>query len=723
LSILIFAPNNPFVARAAAQAFDAAAAAHAGVETSGMVGGAAASGSAVLAAIAPVASAPAPSLRFPDVSAPVPLLTPSPWNVKKPTRLLFPAARPATLPATLRAATPGGGLSGISGVTKLSDVVPGAPTRGPTEDAENVVARFGPRVDSNRDASAETEPASRTGRTENLAHKIAGELSASAASPSDIPAADENSPDVPPYPAGAPRTLAEADLSIPTDRTFTPSPDWHKQVIESLVIDRYERGPGSQPQGDPNDNNSRHGGNLKGIAERLDYLQKKGVTTIMITPVVEGPSKEVLGYYGYHGYWPIHFLAVDPHLGTLQDLQELKREASKRGMHLVLDLVVNHAGPVFDYKNPAPFDDNGKPREIKEWTLPLWPTDLRDPSHFVRRGVIGDWTEKAKELGDFPPNLPKLDMSDPATQDMMIHVAKWWIKEADLDGYRLDTFQHVDPAFWPIFKKDISDYAKKLGKNDFLFIPEIYHGDPNVVAAGLKAADMQAAYNYPAWFSEKDALHGRAPTRQLEDSFVISHDVFGDGVNSLVRFLENQDRPRFLGPSDPAGLLNVAIAHLFYSVGIPLLYHGTEALFRAESDVDNGFFGSKREDMWGHFDPEAPMYKLIAKLAGVRSRHLALQLGKQYVRWSDPAGAGIYAFSRIHEKEEVLFGENTADHPRSATMYVDRTLSPPGTVLTDELDASYSAVVRDDGNGGAVVTLDVPGHGVRLMAPAQGAAK
>ncbi|MFI5347917.1 MAG: alpha-amylase family glycosyl hydrolase [Elusimicrobiota bacterium] len=681
LSALLVFPS-PFVAGAAAQTRGAAdSAAPAGVGTAGVAVAAANSGTAALVPLSPLAAI-APLNFAAPLSAPVNGAVAAPAHASA-----FPA-QPAqlALPAAALAAP--------------IDGIPGAPTRGPTAAAE----------------SEEASNGGRTAKTEALAQRVADQLVPSAAAPEAIPPADEDSPDVPSYPAGAPRTLAEASLDIPADRTYTPSPDWHAQVIESLIVDRYDRGPDAKPEGDPNDNNSRHGGDIKGLAARLDYLKAKGVTTIMVNPIVMGPKKVVFGYSGYHGYWPVHFLAVDPRLGTLEDLKELRREARKRGMYVVLDMVINHAGPVFDYKNPAPFDENGKPKEIEKWTLPLWPKDLRGSSHFVRRGVIGDWTEKAKELGDFPPNLPKLDMSDPATQRMMIHVAKYWLKEGDFDGYRLDTFQHIDPSFWPVFKKEISAYAKLLGKDDFLFIPEIYHGDPHVVAQSLAAADMKAAYNYPSWFWEKDALHGKAPTRQLEESLAALKSAFGDAAKWLVRFLENQDRPRFLGPTTPIGLLKLAYAHLLFSVGIPLFYHGPEAAFRAESDEDNGFFGSKREDMWGHFDANSPMYQHLARLTALRSRHPALQRGEQYVRWSDASGAGLYAFSRIHDKEEVLIGENTADQPRSATMIVDRNLSPPGTVFVDELDAAYSVVVKDDPSGSSELTLEIPGHGVRVLA-------
>ena len=685
LSALLVFPS-PFVAGAAAQTRGTAdSAAPAGVGTAGAAVAAANSGTAALVPLSPL-TAIAPLNFAAPLSAPVNGAVAAPAhasaNPAQPAQLLSPAALPA---AALAAPIDG---------------IPGAPTRGPTAAAE----------------SEETSNGGRTAKTEALARRVADQLAPSAAAPEAIPPADEDSPDVPSYPAGAPRTLTEASLDIPADRTYTPSPDWHAQVIESLIVDRYDRGPGSQPQGDPNDNNSRHGGNIPGLTARLDYLKAKGVTTIMVNPIVMGPKKVVFGYSGYHGYWPVHFLAVDPRLGTLEDLKELRREARKRGMYIVLDMVVNHAGPVFDYKDPSPFDENGKPKEIKNWTLPLWPRELRDPSHFVRRGVIGQWTEQAKELGDFPPNLPKLDMSDPATQRMMIHVAKYWLKEGDFDGYRLDTFQHIDPSFWPVFKKEISDYAKLLGKDDFLFIPEIYHGDPHVVAKSLAAAGMKAAYNYPSWFWEKDALHGNAPTRRLEESLDALKSAFGDAAKWLVRFLENQDRPRFLGPTTPIGLLKVAYAHLLFSVGIPLFYHGPEAAFRAESDEDNGFFGSKREDMWGHFDANSPMYRHIAALTALRSRHPALQRGEQYVRWSDASGAGIYAFSRILSEDEVLVVENTSDQPRAAVMNVDRNLSPPGTVFTDELDPAYTVVAEfDQSNGGSVVKVGLSGHGARVL--------
>ncbi|MBL8245239.1 MAG: hypothetical protein JNL89_13655, partial [Rhodanobacteraceae bacterium] len=151
----------------------------------------------------------------------------------------------------------------------------------------------------------------------------------------------------------APPPVADAPSSAPM--RHVASPDWRDQVIYFAMIDRFDDGdPGNNDQGageyDPARNSHYSGGDLAGIAQRLDYIQGLGATTLWITPPVANqwwnPERS---YTGYHGYWARDFKAVDPHYGTLADYQRLSAALHARGMYLVQDIVVNHVGNWFGY--------------------------------------------------------------------------------------------------------------------------------------------------------------------------------------------------------------------------------------------------------------------------------------------------------------------------------------------------------------------------------------
>ena len=535
-----------------------------------------------------------------------------------------------------------------------------------------------------------------------------------------------------PAPAEAPQTLAQASLEVEPGRKYYPSPkDWRDELLYSIMVDRFSRGSNPQPVGDPKDGATRHGGDIPGIIDRLDYLKDSGVTTLMLTPVAMNLPA------AYHGYAPIQLLAIDPHMGTMADFKKLVAEAHARGMRVVLDLVVNHSGPVFEYQgNPQWSGQQDVPKPISEWNYDFKPADLAKPEHFTRAGVIRDWNDPQEVVrGDFPPNLRHYATDDPATQEMLIHVASWWIKEADIDGLRLDAIKHVAPAFLPRFYAEVRSYAAKLGKDKFLLLGEVSTGVDGELASYMGPKGLDSAYNYPAYRRENYALHGRAPTAQLESSYKSNLAAFGDQITGmLLRFLDNHDVSRFLRDGEYVGVLKVALAFVLFTTGVPLVYYGTEQAFRQNiGSLDPEQAGAtypdpgNREDMFpgglfksdssrgDKFDRTAPTYQFLSKLASLRKSIPALRRGSQYVRWSDPNGPGIYAFSRVYEGQEVLVVLNTAGETRSAEMWVDANLTPAGTALSDALDPAYAAKAVAPDGGGSKVTVEVPAQGVRVL--------
>lgn len=528
----------------------------------------------------------------------------------------------------------------------------------------------------------------------------------------------------------APRTLAEAPIAAEPLRAYTPSPsDWRDEILHFMLLDRFARAGKARTHGDPAKGGSRHGGNLRGVTSQLDYLKGSGVTTLLLSPVNQNQADS------YHGYAPVHLLAIDPHLGTMADFKELVDEAHKRGLKVVLDWVLNHSGPVFEYTEGSQWRGlEGKPKEIGEWTESLLPADLKDPKHFTRRGVIDNWSDHAQATnGDFPPNYRHYASDKKETADALIHIAKWWIQETDIDGFRVDAVRHIAPGFVPVFSKAIKDYAASLGKKNFFLVGENSTGIDSDLIPHLTTDGMDSAFSYPAYRRETYALHGKAPTRVLEDSMHRTNQVLGPLADRLLRFIDNHDVYRFLRLGEPEAQLKVALAYLLFSTGIPMTYYGTEQGFRQDTDrldpegPEHPADPRNREDQFADgqfksesskgdkFDASNPVYRFMKQLADVRTAYAALRRGAQWVRWSDADRPGIFAFSRIHEGQEVVVVLNFSREERREEMWVDAQASPAGTAFRDALDKSYTAVAHSPVESGSKLSVSVAPMSVRVL--------
>lgn len=523
-------------------------------------------------------------------------------------------------------------------------------------------------------------------------------------------------------PLDAPETLAEAARRASAPSRGFPSPeDWRDEVLYSVVLDRFARSGPGRPVGHPEDGTSRHGGNLRGLIERLDYIAGLGATAVHHTPATLTLPD------AYHGYAPLHLLAVDPHLGTLADYKELVREAHARGMRVVPDLVLNHAGPVFEYEGSWQWEPSGK--AVGRRLRPFLPRELDRPEHFSRRGVIVDWSDPEQSRGgDFPPDYRRLATENPETQDHLIAAARWWVAETDVDGFRLDAVRHMAPSFLARFSRELKGFAASRGKADFLILGENSTGlDAELAEFGC----LDSLYDYPAYRRENLALHGREATRVLERSGREGDAAHGERRSRFVRFIDLHDTPRFLRAGEDEAVLRCALTYLFCSGGVPLVYYGTEQGFRQDADLlgdgdpDRLWDPRNREDMFvegryksasstgDRFLTGSEFYRWVSRLAALRREHPALRRGVTYARWSDPEGAGVFAFSRIHEGREVVVALNTAPEARRAGFRVDPSASPAGAHLRDLLGGSGASIEGREGE--SFVTVELPAHGAKVL--------
>lgn len=421
--------------------------------------------------------------------------------------------------------------------------------------------------------------------------------------------------------------------------------------------------------GDPSNNFNVHreepsgfwGGDLKGLTSKLDYIKDLGATTIWLSPLADNTEEVHLGNYhgyGHHGYWIRDHYAVEEHQGTMADAKNLVNEAHKRGLKVVLDVVLNHVGP--DSKLLA---DPAK----KDW--------------FHHHGGIQDWNNPHEvEQGDLG-GLPDLNQDNPETYKYLLDNTTWWIKETGVDGIRLDAVKHISKDFWSKFIPDV----KKESGDDLFVMGEAFHGDPKVVSSYQKAG-IDYLFDLPLYYTMRETFGQGQSMRGIAARLASDQDY--KDPQKLVTVLDNHDLPRFLSTANKnhAGEANQrlkqALAFQMTVRGIPSVYYGTEAGFSGGEDPAN------REMM--DFDARPDLKSYIEELTALRKHSPALQHGAQREMWVDDQ---VYAFSRATEDEEVIavFHNGLESSSRKIPLRAESHLVD-GTILVDVLSGRHFTV-------------------------------
>jgi alpha-amylase len=422
-----------------------------------------------------------------------------------------------------------------------------------------------------------------------------------------------------------------------------------------VMPDRFENGDpandnGDLPPGkgegqsgfDPTGKGWYHGGDLKGLTAKLDYIKGLGTTAIWLTPSFKNKAVQPQdNSAGYHGYWITDFTRIDPHLGTNADLRALVDGAHARGMKVFFDIITNHTADVIEYTDGGvvgrkgyvskdvspyrtaagtPFDDRdfagtssfptltptGQPscsdpptffssfpyhpcvpdaeRDVK---VPAW---LNDVSLYHNRGDT-TFTGENSQYGDFF-GLDDLFTENPRVVDGFIDIYETWIRDFRIDGFRMDTMKHVDDAFWQRFAPTIQSYAASQGIPDFYMFGEVAEDFSRPITSHYMVHDaVQGVLDFPFQTAATHFAAGSAPTDELRDFFV-DDDWYTDGdsnVYNLPTFLGNHDRGRigmFVRNANPGAteaelLRRDELAHelMYFSRGDPVVYYGDEQGF------------------------------------------------------------------------------------------------------------------------------------------------
>lgn len=453
---------------------------------------------------------------------------------------------------------------------------------------------------------------------------------------------------------------ATAQTPAPTDfRARTPE----QEVVYFVLPDRFENGDPKNDKGglkgdrlstgyDPTAKGFYHGGDLKGLTQRLDYIQGLGATAIWFAPIfknkpVQGPKGDESA--GYHGYWVTDFTQVDPHFGTNAEFKAFVDAAHARGMKVYMDIIANHTADVIRYregdaasyayrgKANYPFSRRGglkgaainpgfngdadfSPENWARLTDPTFaytpyvpkgeetvkvPAWLNDPIHYHNRGDT-NWVGESSLYGDFV-GLDDLATESPRVVQGMIEIYASWIERFGIDGFRIDTARHVNPEFWQAFVPAMLETARAKGIPNFHIFGEVATSDvdPALTARWTRIAGLPSNLDMAFAAAAQRVVSGKAGTdvfaRLLEDDAL--YEGGAPAATRLPTFLGNHDFGRFsmfvkqANPtaSDEELLARVALGHamLLTLRGVPVIYYGDEQGF-----VSDGNDQLARENMF-----------------------------------------------------------------------------------------------------------------------------
>jgi alpha-amylase len=510
-----------------------------------------------------------------------------------------------------------------------------------------------------------------------------------------------------------------------------PSPsDWRDINIYQIFTDRFNDGDPSNNTLSPSSftpNNGRrvHGGDFKGIEQKLDYIKALGANAIWISPIVLN-----VGHGAYHGYAAHDFYQISPHWGTLEDLQSMVSSAHERGIYVILDIVAGHTGNRIGSPNPAwnnTFSLAGFPIQWNDPNI-QYPPPFDKLDHFHNHGAIaGNWFDPHQVLGEFPGGLDDLKTETEFVRARMVEIYSYWLEQANLDGFRLDTVKHIDTGFWQYFNPAIRQHAASIGKTNFFQVGEVYDGSDSKLGSytGTKAGGAYAndsVFDFNLYYRVSSIFaQATGNTKQIEDRYnAIAANYHPDAHMRLVTFLDNHDVTRFMHSSNAnnnVARLHVATSFLYSSRGIPCLYYGTEQNFNGGGDPNNrenmfaGQFPSSGPSFGDRFDMTTSTFRHVAMLNNFRRLYPSLRRGSHLNRWNNPNGPGLFAYARVLDNEEVFVVFNTAGSTQ--TLPARPTSYPAGTVLVNLLNTNETVTVIDGTNG--FPSINVPGSSTKMF--------
>ncbi|HEX6183018.1 MAG TPA: alpha-amylase family glycosyl hydrolase [Pyrinomonadaceae bacterium] len=449
-------------------------------------------------------------------------------------------------------------------------------------------------------------------------------------------------------------------------------------VVYLIMPDRFADGDRSNnaPSDAPPEANDRknprswHGGDLRGVIERLPYLKDLGVTAVWLTPWhdnwngVNRCDKPWCPNTYYHGYHAVDYYAVEDRFGTMETLRELVDKAHALGIKVIQDQVANHVGSQHPWVKDPPLADWFHGTLAEHMRNPFRADLLLSPHAHpeARRPTLDGW---------FSDDLPDMNQEQPEVARYEIQNSLWWVGMTGIDGIRQDTVQYM-PRF---FIRDLNVALDRQYPRMWM-VGEAWNEDPIHTSffigghAGWDGIDtkMDSVFDFPAWDVSRKVFTGQIPAAALR--YVLRADSLYPDPSRLVTMANNHDTRRFM--SLEGATLEGAMLHVAYILtirGTPQIYAGEEIAMQGGDDPDNrrdfpgGFPGDPRDAFTkaGRTPEEQRMFEWTRDLLRLRREHSALRRGALTdLHFDDDS----YAYARRDGGETIVVALNRAAAPK-----------------------------------------------------------
>lgn len=501
--------------------------------------------------------------------------------------------------------------------------------------------------------------------------------------------------------------IYKTSTQVEVTKNNSSSFDWDEAVIYMTCTDRFYDGNTSNNKSynttdvfDKKGSLSYHGGDFAGLEQKLDYLEDLGVNTIWITPIVENSDAKTgddgIPTTGYHGYWASDFTKLNPHLGTEAEFKSLINAVHDRGMKLMVDVVLNHAGyGTEDYFNSILRDADGN-------TIKM----LRDDSNTVTGDDVYD------ALSDLPDFVTE-------NEDVMNQLVKWqtdWVKKYDIDYYRVDTVKHVNSETWAAFKNALTE-----ADAEFKMIGEYSGAGYGNTAGELGTGRMDSLLDFDYNDQAVNFVSGNV---EGAESFLESRNNSINNTATLGAFLSSHDEDSLVdkltkekGMTEEQALnaAKVAAALQLTSKGQTVIYYGEEL---GQHGLNNYPIQSNRYDFdWAALESQktdaSSMYNHYKKLLAIRNDYSALLSKGTRKNIATSNDEEYSVFERAYDGNALTVALNVKDAAKTVTIPVSLAAGTEvkdlysGATYTVGSDKAVTVTIPAAKDGGTVILAEV----------------
>lgn len=437
-------------------------------------------------------------------------------------------------------------------------------------------------------------------------------------------------------------------------------------VIYLITPDRFANGNSANDNTDDtiekvnrNNPDGRHGGDLKGIIDHLDYIDSLGVTALWLNPIQENDQST----YSYHGYAISDFYKTDSRFGTNGDYLELSNQCHQRGIKIIMDMVFNHCGSGHWWMNDLPASDwlNQWPRFTRSNFTNI---TISDPYH-------SDVDHDLHSKGWFDTNMPDLNQTNPQLAIYLIQNSIWWIEYASLDGIRMDTYPYPDKNMMARWVKEVlNEYP------NFYIVGETWEYDAASISYWSKrdgnkdgyVSNLSSVSDYPLYYALLDAFGEKNKIYSLYET--LAYDGLYDNPFHNKVFVGNHDQPR---PYNAFGKskdkVKLSLAFILTTRGIPQIYYGDELLFdgpKPDGVIRKDFPGGFVDDVQNLFleedrtEDQKEVHSFVKKILQWRKGAKEIHYGK--LKHYKPLNEEVYVYFRYTDTNSTMVILNNGSH-------------------------------------------------------------